>query len=52
MKLPMQSSPVERTVYLSNAAGAGAEACFNWGSLLKTAGNIAKTVAPTVLGML
>ncbi|QQX79643.1 hypothetical protein JK628_19330 [Shewanella sp. KX20019] len=50
MKLPTQSKPVERTTYNSNAAGSGAEATGFWSSLSKSALNIAKKVAPSLLG--
>ncbi|SHO58650.1 hypothetical protein [Vibrio quintilis] len=52
MKLPMQSQPVERTVYSSHAAGAGAEACGFWGDLGSGLLSAAKTFGPTLLGML
>ncbi len=48
MKLPLQSRPVERKTYDSNAAAVGAHASFDWAGLAK----IGLSTLPQVAGLL
>jgi hypothetical protein len=53
MKLPKQTANVDRNLGLAGAVGVGnVHASIDWGSVLKTAGNVASQVLPIVLGAL